>query len=157
MADCLCNNRFELLIVLAPLQRSGLARPAVGVLNASFLRAITPALGIVCIIHSAVLFLPSAPHTNDGYAALSPITDALGGRRRRGGRRIPRWRDKMTRKLALYGCGLLLIVVLTHVAEIWQIFPFMGWGQPDSPGHYLAMAFAISAAGCFLASFVVRG
>jgi hypothetical protein len=58
-------------------------------------------------------------------------------------------------KLALYGCGLLLIVVLTHVAEIWQIFPFMG--QPDSPGHYPAMAFAISAAGCFLASFVVRG
>ena len=45
VADCLCNNRFELLIVLALLQRSGLARPAVGVLNASFLRAITPALG----------------------------------------------------------------------------------------------------------------
>jgi hypothetical protein len=61
----------------------------------------------------------------------------------------------VTRKLALYGCGFLLIVVLTHIAEIWQIFPFMGWGQPDSPGHYLALAFAISAAGCFLASFVV--
>jgi hypothetical protein len=61
----------------------------------------------------------------------------------------------MTRKLALIGCGLLLVVVLTHVAERWQIFPAMGWGQPDSPGHYLALVSAISAAGCFLASFLV--
>jgi hypothetical protein len=79
---------------------------------------------------------------------------------RRAGTR-PRWppdaasRDRMTRKLALIGCGLLVVVVLTHVAERWQIFPGMGWGQPDSPGHYLALASAISAAGCFLASFLV--
>jgi hypothetical protein len=27
------------------------------------------------------------------------------------------------------GAGSLLIMVLTHVAEGLQIFPFMGWGQ----------------------------
>jgi hypothetical protein len=30
-----------------------------------------------------------------------------------------------------------LVVVLTHVAEKLDLFPVMGWGLPDSPGHYL--------------------
>lgn len=63
---------------------------------------------------------------------------------------------RMTRKLTLIGIGLLVVVVLIHVAEHWQIFPAMGWGQPSSPGHYLDLASAIGGAGCLLASFLVR-
>jgi hypothetical protein len=31
----------------------------------------------------------------------------------------------------------LMIVVLTHVAEALSLFTFMGWGRPNSMGHYL--------------------
>jgi hypothetical protein len=41
--------------------------------------------------------------------------------------------------LQVIGAGGLLIVVLTHVAEALHVFPGMGWGLPDSAGHYLNM------------------
>jgi hypothetical protein len=44
--------------------------------------------------------------------------------------------------------GLLIVVVLTHVAERLHLFPGMGWGQPDSIGHYLDLISAIL--GCVL-------
>jgi hypothetical protein len=31
----------------------------------------------------------------------------------------------------------LMAVVLAHIAEAFRLFPGMGWGQPDSAGHYL--------------------
>jgi hypothetical protein len=37
----------------------------------------------------------------------------------------------------------LVIVVLTHVAERLHVFPSMGWGLPDSPGHYLDLVSAV--------------
>src|SRR5882724_8733894 len=40
----------------------------------------------------------------------------------------------MTRFLLLAGCGCLIIMVLTHVAEALHLLPGMGWGLPDSPG-----------------------
>jgi hypothetical protein len=46
------------------------------------------------------------------------------------------------------GVLCLAIVVLTHVAEHFGIFPSMGWGLPDSPGHYLDLVSAII--GCLL-------
>jgi hypothetical protein len=52
------------------------------------------------------------------------------------------------RFLQLFGAACLIIVVLTHVAEALHLFPGMGWGQPDSPGHYLDLASAIL--GCTL-------
>jgi hypothetical protein len=33
--------------------------------------------------------------------------------------------------------------MLTHVAERLRILPGMGWGLPDSPGHYLDLVCAI--------------
>jgi hypothetical protein len=39
-----------------------------------------------------------------------------------------------------------MIVVLTHIAEAFHIFPAMGWGKPNSAGHYLDLVSAILAA-----------
>jgi ABC-type antimicrobial peptide transport system permease subunit len=62
--------------------------------------------------------------------------------------------------LVLFGAACLTVVVLTHVAETFGIFPGMGWGMPDSAGHYLDLVSAIL--GCMLllagliASFIAR-
>ena len=39
--------------------------------------------------------------------------------------------------LELVGAGCLVIVVLCHVSEALQLFPWMHWGLKDSVGHYL--------------------
>ena len=36
-----------------------------------------------------------------------------------------------------------MIVVLTHVCEALQLFPSMGWGLPNSLGHYFDVAGAV--------------
>jgi hypothetical protein len=54
------------------------------------------------------------------------------------------------RMLLLLGSGFLILVVLTHVAESFHIFPAMGWGLPNSAGHYLDLVSAIL--GCTLLS-----
>jgi hypothetical protein len=41
------------------------------------------------------------------------------------------------------GVVCLIVVALTHVAEGFHIFPSMGWGLPDSPGHYLDLVSAV--------------
>jgi hypothetical protein len=50
---------------------------------------------------------------------------------------------KMVSALVLLGLGCLTIVVLTHLAEAFHIFPAMGWGQPNSVGHYTDLVSAI--------------
>jgi hypothetical protein len=47
------------------------------------------------------------------------------------------------RFLQLCGGACLIIVVLTHVAEAYRLLPGMGWGLPNSPGHYLDLVSAI--------------
>jgi hypothetical protein len=47
------------------------------------------------------------------------------------------------RSLLLAGVVFLLVVVLTHVAERFDVFLAMGWGLPDSPGHYLDFVSAV--------------
>lgn len=44
--------------------------------------------------------------------------------------------NKRTRStlVQLCGCGLLLVMVLTHVAEQFRLLPEMGWGRADTPG-----------------------
>ena len=44
--------------------------------------------------------------------------------------------------------GCVVVVVLTHVAEAFKLFPIMGWGLPTSPGHYLDLISAVL--GCTL-------
>jgi hypothetical protein len=50
--------------------------------------------------------------------------------------RIGRW-------LLLFGFVCLAIVVFTHIAEKLHLFPGVGWGLPDSPGHYLDLVSAL--------------
>jgi len=60
----------------------------------------------------------------------------------------------MVRSLALIGGALWLVVGLTHVAERWQIFPGMGWGLPNSAGHYLDLFSAITGGALLLAALL---
>jgi hypothetical protein len=39
--------------------------------------------------------------------------------------------------LQFLGSGSLVVVVLTHVAELLRLFPSMHWGLPNSVGHYV--------------------
>ena len=52
------------------------------------------------------------------------------------------------RWLLLLGFACLAIVVFTHVTARLHLFPGMGWGLPDSPGHYLDLISAVL--GCAL-------
>ena len=54
------------------------------------------------------------------------------------------------------GSACLVVVMLTHVAEAWHILPGMGWGLPDSPGHYLDLASAIAGVALLLSAGAVR-
>jgi len=49
----------------------------------------------------------------------------------------------MVTMLGLAGCGCLVLMLLTHVAERLHVLPGMGWGMPNSPGHYLDLVSAI--------------
>jgi hypothetical protein len=52
------------------------------------------------------------------------------------------------RLLEIFGAACLVMMMLTHVAERFDLFPGMGWGLPHSPGHYLDLVSAIL--GCIL-------
>ena len=61
----------------------------------------------------------------------------------------------LTGLFLVLGAGSLLVMVLTHLAEGLRLFPFMGWGQRHSPGHYLdlgsvyaGIAFLVAASLC---------
>jgi hypothetical protein len=45
--------------------------------------------------------------------------------------------------LQLIGAGCLMIVVLAHMCEALQLFPSMGWGLPNSLGHYFDVGGAV--------------
>jgi hypothetical protein len=47
------------------------------------------------------------------------------------------------RFLLLFGSACLIIVVLTHIAEAFHLLPMMGWGLPNSAGHYLDLVSAV--------------
>ena len=44
--------------------------------------------------------------------------------------------------MQLLGGCCLMIVVFTHVAEAFSLFPRMGWGLPNSAGHYVDLVSA---------------
>jgi hypothetical protein len=62
----------------------------------------------------------------------------------------------MVRLLGLAGCGCLALMLLTHVAERLHVLPGMGWGMPDSPGHYLDLVSAILGFVLLAAAYIVR-
>lgn len=51
--------------------------------------------------------------------------------------------------LQLIGTGSLLIVVLTHLCEAFNLFPLMHWGSEHSAGHYLDLFSAVLGAALF--------
>ena len=59
------------------------------------------------------------------------------------------------RWLLLLGFACLAIVIFTHVAEKLQLFPGMGWGLPDSPGHYLDLVSAVLGTMLLIAGVIV--
>ena len=44
--------------------------------------------------------------------------------------------------LQLLGAACLMIVVLAHFCEALGLLPWMGWGLPNSVGHYLDLGSA---------------
>ena len=62
----------------------------------------------------------------------------------------------MSRSLLLAGSVCLAVVVFTHAAERFDILPGMGWGRPDSPGHYLDLFCAIAGVLLLLGAGAVR-
>ena len=47
------------------------------------------------------------------------------------------------RAVQLFGSFCLVVVVLTHIAEAFHLLRGMGWGLPNTPGHYLDLLSAI--------------
>jgi hypothetical protein len=62
----------------------------------------------------------------------------------------------VVRVLAFSGCACLLVMVLTHVAERVHILPGMGWGLPNSRGHYLDLISAIAGVALLIAAGATR-
>jgi hypothetical protein len=62
----------------------------------------------------------------------------------------------MRRWLVVGGLTCLVIVALTHVAERWHVFPDMGWGLPNSPGHYLDLSSAVLGMVLLFAALIWR-
>lgn len=60
------------------------------------------------------------------------------------------------RFVQLLGAVALLVVVFTHIAEAFHLFPSMNWGQSDSAGHYLDLASAISGMVLLPAGYLFR-
>ncbi len=56
----------------------------------------------------------------------------------------------------LLASACLLMVVLTHVAETFQVFPAMGWGLPNSVGHYIDLVSASLAITLLLLGFIIE-
>jgi hypothetical protein len=65
-------------------------------------------------------------------------------------------RRTMSGVLQLAGSVCLLVMVLTHLAEALHLLPGMGWGLPNSAGHYLDLFSAISGVVLLLMAYVVR-
>jgi hypothetical protein len=56
----------------------------------------------------------------------------------------------------LLGAFCLMIVVFAHVAEAFGLFPRMGWGLPNSPGHYVDFISAIAGLVLFPIGLLTR-
>ena len=56
----------------------------------------------------------------------------------------------------LLGAFCLMIVVFAHVAEAFSLFPRMGWGLPDSAGHYVDLVSAVAGLILFPIGYLAR-
>ena len=58
--------------------------------------------------------------------------------------------------LQLVGAGCLVIVILSHVCEALQLFPWMHWGEEHSVGHYLDFGSAILGLALFPLGYLLH-
>jgi hypothetical protein len=58
--------------------------------------------------------------------------------------------------MPLLGAGFLGMVVFTHFAETFRLFAWMGWGDPDSAGHYIDLFSAVAGLVLFPAAYLAR-
>jgi hypothetical protein len=58
------------------------------------------------------------------------------------------------RSLLLFGFVCLTVTVLTHIAEGLHLLPIMGWGLPESPGHYLDLVSAVFGCALLIAGMI---
>jgi hypothetical protein len=58
--------------------------------------------------------------------------------------------------LQLLGAGCLVVVVLTLFCEALHLFPWMGWGDKDSVGHYLDFGSAVLALTAFPTGYLLH-
>ena len=58
--------------------------------------------------------------------------------------------------LQLIGSVFLTIMVLTHFAEAFHLFPQMGWGLPHTAGHYIDLMSAWGGVALFALGYFRR-
>src|SRR5262249_10286127 len=58
--------------------------------------------------------------------------------------------------LQLLGACLLIAVILAHVAEAFGLFPSMGWGRPDTIGHYIDLVSALGGSILLPTGYIAR-
>ncbi len=63
---------------------------------------------------------------------------------------------RVTALAQFLGAAGILLVALAHLAEFTHLLPFMGWGRPDSAGHYLDLASAFAGATLFPVGYLAH-
>ena len=58
--------------------------------------------------------------------------------------------------MQLIGSVFLAVMVCTHFAETFHLFPQMGWGLPYSAGHYIDLMSAWGGASLFALGYLLR-
>jgi hypothetical protein len=58
--------------------------------------------------------------------------------------------------LQLTGSAFLAVMVCTHFAETFHLFPQMGWGLPHSVGHYIDLMSAWGGMTLFALGYSLR-
>jgi hypothetical protein len=58
--------------------------------------------------------------------------------------------------IQLLGAGCLIIVALAHVAERFDFLPSIGWGRPETTGHYVDLISAVTGLILLPAGYLLR-
>lgn len=56
----------------------------------------------------------------------------------------------------LIGAICLVVVILAHIMEAFDLFPSMGWGHPKTIGHYIDLASVITGVTLLLIGYLLR-
>jgi hypothetical protein len=59
--------------------------------------------------------------------------------------------------LQAFGLGCFAIMGATHGFEAFSVLPTLGWGRPDSVGHFIDLSAALLGVVLVAASFLLRG